>query len=119
MNNTDEIFPLIAILGSDRINLGFELFVITFAGVTPSLEVISPLVITNCVSVELKYSFNMVPMEAISLYPSTTTITADFSVILHAPSGLSEGSGNFQTVRFFVNYFILTAQSDAADIHAS
>ena len=42
-----------------------------------------------------------------------------FSMISHAPSGLSEGSGNFQTVRFFVNHFILTAQSDTADIHAS
>lgn len=27
-------------------------------------------------------------------------------MISHAPSGLSEGFGNFQAVRFLVNYFI-------------
>ncbi|WP_436974620.1 hypothetical protein, partial [Pilosibacter fragilis] len=42
-----------------------------------------------------------------------------FSMILHAPSGLSEGSGNFQTVCSIVNYFILTTKSNTTDIHAS
>ena len=41
------------------------------------------------------------------------------SMISHAPSGLAEGSGNFQAVCSIVNYFILTTKSNTTDIHAS
>ena len=46
--------------------------------VIPSLEIMLPLVVTPHILTELKYSFNMASMEAILLYPSTTTTTAGF-----------------------------------------